>query len=133
MRHNEVKAKINAGNVAKVMKDGTGNLGIAASGSDMRQQRAALLLREVAYVIDAHFDILSGPQNAVKHLDQLNRRARGGACFTQPYLGCREFAAHFALLEPNGVAPEPHEALRGGYCIGKAVPLDLGIEKKGLE
>lgn len=118
VRRNEVKAKINAGNVAKVMKDGTGNLGIAASDSDMRQQRAALLLREVGYVIDAHFDILSVPENAAKHLDQFNRRARRGACFTRPYLGCREFAAHFALLEPNGVAPEPHEALRGERDLG---------------
>ena len=118
VRRNEVKDKISESSVVRAMKANTGNLGIVASDSDTRQQRAALLLREVGYIIDAHFDILSGPENAAKHLDQFNRRARRGACFTRPYLGCREFAAHFALLEPNCVAPEPHETLRGERDLG---------------
>ncbi len=46
------------GRVEKAMKAGTGNLGIAASGPDMRRQRAALLLREVGYIIGAHFDVV---------------------------------------------------------------------------
>ncbi len=118
VRRNEVKDKIGKGSVAKAMKAGIGNLGIAASDPDMRQQRAALLLREVGYIIGAHFDIVSGPGNAAKHLDQFNRRARRGACFTRPYLGCREFAAYFALLEDDSPIPQPHEALRGERDLG---------------
>ena len=48
-------------------------------------------------LIEAHFEILSGPDNIAKHLDQFNRRARKGSCFTRPYFGCREFAADFAV------------------------------------
>lgn len=118
VRRNEVKDKISQDTAARVMKTGSGKLGITAADPDMRQQRAALLLREVGYIIDAHFKILSGPENAAKHLDQFNRRARRGACFTRPYLGCREFAAHFALLESDSVAPEPHESLRGERDLG---------------
>ena len=51
----------------------------------------------MAYVIEARFDILGGENNAGKHLDQFNRRARDGRCFQRPYLGCREFPAEFDL------------------------------------
>jgi CRISPR-associated protein Cas5d len=98
VRRNEVKDKIGAG-AAKAMKDGTGNLAYCVDDGDNRQQRATLMLRDVGYVIEAHIEILSGPDNIGKHLDQFNRRARKGSCFTRPYLGCREFAADFELLE----------------------------------
>ena len=131
VRRNEVKDKISASSVSKVMKAGAGILEIAASDSDTRQQRAALLLREVGYVIHAHFEILSGPENAAKHLDQFNRRARRGACFTRPYLGCREFAAYFALLETGSPAPEPHESLRGERDLGWMLhDLDFAHDKQ---
>ena len=57
------------------------------------------MLRDVAYVIEAHFELtpLAGPDdNEGKHLDCFNRRARKGQCFHQPCLGCREFPADFA-------------------------------------
>lgn len=69
---------------------------------EMRQQRASLVLRQVAYVIEAHFELTdkAGPgDNEGKHLDIFSRRARAGQCFHRPCLGCREFPAHFALLE----------------------------------
>jgi CRISPR-associated protein Cas5d len=118
VRRNEVKDKISAASAARVMNGGTGELSIVASNSDVRQQRAAVLLQDVRYVIEAHFSIISGPENAAKHLDQFNRRARRGACFTRPYLGCREFAAHFRLLEPEEPAPTAHESLLGERDLG---------------
>lgn len=102
LRRNEVGAKIpidGPKGVSKAMKEGHGNLGLYVEAE--RQQRAALLLRDVAYVIEAHFEIVGGEPNAGKHLDQFNRRARAGQCFTRPYLGCREFAADFELVEGN--------------------------------
>ena len=118
VRRNEVKEKISEATVARVMKSGQGVLQQVVSDGDMRQQRAALLLRDVGYVIDAHFEIRGGPENPAKHLDQFVRRARRGACFTRPYLGCREFAAHFALLE-NGVAePGRDSSLAGERDLG---------------
>jgi CRISPR-associated protein Cas5d len=108
VRRNEVSETIGTGNV---MKDGAGNL-------SLWQQRATLMLRDVGYVIEAHFEVLSGPDNVAKHLDQFNRRARKGACFTRPYLGGREFAADFALLEADSVAPEMDISLRGKRDLG---------------
>ena len=133
VRRNEVKDKISAVAAARVMNGGTGELGMVASDGDTRQQRAALLLRDVSYVIEAHFDIVSGPENAAKHLDQFTRRARRGACFTRPYLGCREFAAHFRLLSPEEPAPEINEALRGERDLGWMLyDMDFADDKKAL-
>ena len=133
LRRNEVRDKISHTAAARVMNGGAGELGIAASDGDMRQQRAALLLRDVSYLIEAHFDIVSGPENAVKHLNQFNRRAGRGACFTRPYLGCREFAAHFRLLAPGELAPEIDQSLRGERDLGWMLyDLDFAGDNKAL-
>lgn len=129
IRRNEVSEKISAGTARKVMRAGSGDLGLQIM--DCRQQRASLLLREVAYVIEGHFDIRSGPENAAKHLDQFNRRARRGACFTRPYLGCREFAAHFALLEEEDEAPAVDSSLKGERDLGWMLrDIDFGHGKE---
>jgi CRISPR-associated protein Cas5d len=116
LRRNEVGCKIPAGTVATAMKNGRGRLGLFVE--DERQQRAATLLRDVAYVIEAHFDVLSGENNVRKHLDQFNRRARNGRCFQRPYLGCREFPADFALIEEGQPLPQVHDTLRGERDLG---------------
>jgi CRISPR-associated protein Cas5d len=72
---------------------------------DARQQRASTLLRDVAYIIQARFEIISGENNPGKHLDMFNRRARQGQCFHQPYFGTREFPAAFELIEANSPLP----------------------------
>ena len=118
VRRNEVSEKIAQGTAAGVMKSGIGDLGIDSTDANVRQQRSSLLLRKVAYLIDTHFEIVSGPENAAKHLDQFKRRARRGACFTRPYLGCREFAADFALLEDEDPIPRPDESLLGERDLG---------------
>jgi len=130
IRRNEISAKISvkgATGVNAAMTAGEGQLGIAVD--EHRQQRASLLLRDVRYVIEAHFDILDrhfekgGPafsenDNAGKHLDMFNRRARSGQCFHQPYFGCREFPVRFRLIEPGEVIPVPHESLLGEKDLG---------------
>jgi CRISPR-associated protein Cas5d len=118
VRRNEVKEKIGAGTVAKAMKDGTGNLAFYVDEGDNRQQRATLMLRDVGYIIEAHMEILSGPEHIAKHLDQFNRRARKGSCYTRPYLGCRELAANFALLEAEGAMPAVDASLMGERDLG---------------
>jgi CRISPR-associated protein Cas5d len=116
LRRNEVGKKISAVTATAAMHAGSGNLGLIVE--DERQQRAALLLRDVAYVIDAHFDIVGGEENPAKHLDAFNRRARGGQCFTRPYLGCREFAADFVLLEEGAATPQVDATLVGQRDLG---------------
>lgn len=65
-----------------------------------RQQRAAMVLRDVDYVIEAHFDLI-GDEDATpaKHLAIFERRAARGQCFHRPYFGCREFPVSFSLCE----------------------------------
>lgn len=117
LRRNEVGRKIPEGPARQAMRSGRGRLGLYVE--EERQQRAALVLRDVAYVIGAHFEIVSGDDNAAKHLDMFNRRARAGQCFTRPYLGCREFAAHFALVEADDPNPVSHPSLAGSIELGR--------------
>jgi CRISPR-associated protein Cas5d len=131
IRRNEVSEKIARGTAAAVMKSGAGDLGIDSTDIKIRQQRASLLLRKVAYLIDAHFEIVSGAENVAKHLDQFKRRARRGACFTRPYLGCREFAADFALVEDEDAIPQPDESLLGERDLGWMLhDIDFGGAKE---
>jgi CRISPR-associated protein Cas5d len=116
LRRNEVGAKIPEGTARKVMKDGRGELGLYVE--EERQQRAALMLQDVAYVIEAHCDLREAGDHPAKHIDQFARRARAGQCFTRPYLGTRECAADFALIEDDAPIPSPHESLRGTRDLG---------------
>jgi CRISPR-associated protein Cas5d len=69
--------------------------------ADDRSQRNTLALRDVAYVIRAQAVPHSGTAaDVAKYRDQFRRRVARGQCYAVPYLGCREFAAHFA--EPDG-------------------------------
>ncbi|BFO57222.1 type I-C CRISPR-associated protein Cas5c [Acidovorax sacchari] len=113
IRRNEVGSKISPASVAKAMKAGTPD-GLANHVDEDRQQRAATILRDVAYVIEAHFDLTpkAGPDDSVgKHLDIFNRRARKGQCFQQPCMGVREFPASFELLEDGAPIPPVHDSL----------------------
>lgn len=116
IRRNEVALKVPAGSATAVMNRGRGALALYIE--DNRQQRAATILRDVAYVIEAQFDIVGGEANPGKHLDQFNRRARGGRCWTRPFLGCREFPAEFALIEEGEPVPAVHDELRGERDLG---------------
>ena len=69
---------------------------------DSRQQRASMLLRDVAYRIYADFEMTDQEgegDNRTKFIEMFKRRAAKGQYFHQPYLGCREFPCHFRLLE----------------------------------
>jgi len=115
IRRNELSGKISLSNVSRAMRDGRSPLETFIE--EERQQRAAMVLRDVAYVIDARFEFTGKEDNNPgKHLDQFNRRAMDGRCFHRPYLGCREFPANF---EPVGeIIPEPHPSLLGERDLG---------------
>lgn len=79
------------------------------------------MLRDVAYVIGAHFELTekaSADDSEGKHLDIFNRRVRRGQCFHAPCLGTREFPASFALIEEGSIAPTPDPALQGERDLG---------------
>ena len=100
IRRNELGGKLAIGNVKKAMKDGHSPVEVFIE--ENRQQRAAMVLRDVAYVIEAHFEFNGIEDNIpAKHKEIFERRAVKGQCFHQPYLGCREFPASFSLVEGN--------------------------------
>lgn len=104
IRRNELgDCKISASKVSGAMKrKSTQDLSFLIDDGSNRQQRATTMLRDVGYVIEAHFELTNkaGQEDSVgKHLDIFNRRARKGQYFQQPCFGNREFPAYFSLIE----------------------------------
>lgn len=99
IRRNELSSKISLSNVKTAMKGKEQELSLFIE--EDRQQRAAMVLKDVEYVIEARFEIIGGEKNDGKHLDCFNRRVKNGQCFHQPVLGCREFPANFEPIEDN--------------------------------
>jgi CRISPR-associated protein Cas5d len=107
VRRNEVGQKAPAGAIRKAMNSGRIDE-LYLSVEEARQQRASTILVNVAYVIEAHFQLTAKAgesDNAAKHLDTFNRRAARGQCFHQPCLGNREFPGAFSLLEADKPLP----------------------------
>ncbi len=107
VRRNEVsdKAVVPSAAVLRGLKAGVTPFFI----EERRQQRAATVLKDVGYVIDAYVEVVheAGGINAVaKHLEVFKRRAQRGQCFYQPCLGVREFPAMFELVEDASDLPD---------------------------
>lgn len=120
IRRNEVGSKLSAASIGKAIKAGRTD-GLISYVEEDRQQRAATALRDVAYVIAAHFELTDkagADDNIGKHLDIFNRRARRGQYFHAPCLGTREFPASFALLEDSSEQPAAHASLQGERDLG---------------
>ena len=116
LRRNEVKSTASARAAHTVMERGKGELYL--NTSEEIQQRAALLLRDVRYVIEAHFEMTekAAPgDNPGKFQDIMRRRLQKGQFYHQPCFGCREFPAQFRLCEE--IPPCPGE-LRGERDLG---------------
>lgn len=93
----------------------------AIFAAEERQQRASLVLKDVRYLIDAHFDMNLGcaeEDTPEKHYNIFLRRARQGQCFHRPYLGCREFPAQFELIEGDMPECQPKGIQRGEVDLG---------------
>jgi CRISPR-associated protein Cas5d len=104
VRRNEIASVIpvkGLSGVVAAMKSGRGSLGIAVDQD--RQQRSATILREVRYGIEASVELnytsSSERTDVAKHLEMFKRRASRGQYFHHPYMGNREFPAHFELVE----------------------------------
>jgi CRISPR-associated protein Cas5d len=100
---------------------------------DCRQQRAGLFLRDVRYRLHAWFEFIPperrvanrstspeywadteeesagarADEKEAKYAAMFERRAKKGQCFHRPYLGCREFACDFKLIETPDLTRMP--------------------------
>ena len=132
IRRNEVGHKAPAASVRQAMKSGDLSDLLLLVDED-RQQRAATVLVDVAYVIEARFEMTAkaGPSdNEGKHLDSFNRRARKGQCFHQPSLGTREFPARFRLIEAGEALPPAIDETRDlGFML---YDIDHGGDRSSL-
>lgn len=125
LRRNEVGSKAKVPSRSQMIEGRLDGLGLRADAD--RQLRASTFLVDVAYVVEAHFEMTrkAGAQDNVgKHLDMFNRRAARGQCFHQPCLGVREFPAAFELIPPGAPAPGPE--IRGPE-LGFGAVRDLGL------
>ena len=96
IRRNEILSKISARNVRQAAQGGRQELYLAAPQEIV--QRSSLLLQDVHYVIEAHFEMTgkaAPSDNPGKFQDIVTRRMEKGQCFSTPYLGCKEFPASF--------------------------------------
>lgn len=91
IRRNELANRVSVNN-----RDMEGDRPVCRYIEDDRQQRASMVLRDVEYIIEAHFE-LTGMDDADpgKHLAIFERRVKKGQCFHRPYFGCREFPVNF--------------------------------------
>ena len=104
-RRNEIKHKASYGAMKNAWKGKDAPIDIDIGDTNNRTQRQTVYLRDVAYVIGAHFELTgkAGEDDTVeKHYNIVLRRLRKGQCFNQPYLGCREFSASEVKLLEEG-------------------------------
>ena len=114
IRRNELSGKIPVGTVKRAMEDRS--TPVETFIEQDRQQRAAMVLHGVDYVIEAMFELTKaagkpGPDGLgdladtkpLKHLEIFTRRAKQGQCFHQPYFGTREFPASFAWIDEEDI------------------------------
>lgn len=104
IRRNEVKSKISANNVLSAYNGALKPLYISSKAEIV--QRASLLLCDVEYVIEAHFEMTeqaNETDNPGKFKDIIMRRLRRGECYHTPYFGCREFPVNFCLCEEDAI------------------------------
>lgn len=116
IRRNEVKETIRASKLKAAMEGKPDELYLATP--EIIQQRAAMVLKDVHYVIDAHFDLTENAapsDNPGKFQDIIKRRLERGQFYSMPYFGTREFPAHFRRCT---ALPECPEELRGVHDLG---------------
>lgn len=112
IRRNEVGKKAASPTKKQISGEEAGSVGLFIENE--RQQRAGLLLKDVRYRIFARFELKKKEDNELndqilsdnqakeleaKYAAMFERRALKGQCFHRPYLGCREFACMFKLVE----------------------------------
>lgn len=106
IRRNETESKLSAATVKSAMNGRTSS--VRQIVTEERQQRMTLMLKQVGYIIEAHFEMTSeagATDSPEKHYNIFLRRARLGQMFQQPYFGCREFPANYQLIESGQPLP----------------------------
>jgi CRISPR-associated protein Cas5d len=97
IRRNEVNSRLSTDGAISWMQGDSSPTDFFAD--EDRAQRNMVALRDVDYVIEAHFEMTpkAGPGDNVQKFEEMfRRRVSKGQCFQTPYLGCRELVAEFS-------------------------------------
>ncbi len=98
VRRNEVQSVIPEQRVKQMRQDRS----IRYDAAEDRDQRNTVALRDVRYRIHAQVATASQEESPEeKYRQQLRKRVERGACFSQPFFGCREFTARFGPVDPS--------------------------------
>ncbi|MFA5446907.1 MAG: type I-C CRISPR-associated protein Cas5c [Sphaerochaeta sp.] len=124
VRRNELDRLVSAPTQMHLNNERFDSLGIYIEDTK-RQQRASLILKDVAYRIYAWFELLPEKsdsnnieEDSAKYAAMFARRASQGQCFHRPYLGCREFSCHFRLVHSDeDLSPPINESKEFGWML----------------
>ena len=129
IRRNERTDTISSAKVLKAMNSNDlSSLYIVPKGDNVAQ-RATMALRDVRYIIDAHFEMTdkaTADDNEGKFCDIIKRRLNKGQTYHQPCFGTREFIANF---KPCEAIPECPDELKGEKDLGFML-LDMDYSNK---
>lgn len=103
MMINGIKSKVPFNSIKSTMKNMNP---LYLNAPKNRTQYRITGMKDVRYIL--YFQIeASTKEETSKQQEIFLRRARNGACFAQPYMGCKEFPAHFKLLKKSESSPTP--------------------------
>lgn len=135
IRRNEVKEKVSYQTVKSRMNGKGGDPSIITS--ENRTQRAAMLLRDVKYGIEFHFE-LTGIRNEKddesekKHYNIIKRRLEKGQYFRTPCFGCAEFPVKkLTLVEDFDLSEIDSSILALGDCDLGFMSYRMAFEDNG--
>lgn len=120
IRRNEVKVKLSGDTVKKQMNNP--NIDISIYTNEVRSQRSTLLLKNVKYGVEFHFEMTGNKsdnedESSEKHYNILRRRLLNGQTFRTPCLGCSEFPVRkISLVDEFDLTEISPEILSQGEC-----------------
>lgn len=134
IRRNEIKETVILSKVRQQMRGEAVSPQIYAS--EARSQRGGMLLKNVKYGIEFHFEMTGikserEDDSEEKHYNILQRRLEKGQAFRQPCLGCREFSVSRIELAKEFDYSRISTELKGdvdlGYMLYKMNFTDKGL------
>ncbi len=136
IRRNEVKDKVSFSDIRSQMNGKGADPCIYTS--EERTQRAALLLKNVEYGIEFHFEMTGirsnkDDEDEKKHYNIIKRRLEKGQFFRSPCLGCSEFPVKsLTLVDEFDLSRISSEILAmGDYDLG-FMSYRVNFEDKGI-
>ncbi len=120
IRRNEIKDKIGTGIVKKAINKPTCRIYMNVLDPKNRTQRASMILKNVEYIIEAHFETTRSDREsdvAKKHYNIFRRRVIKGQCFHRPYFGNREFPVQFSLVDDDEAITAIEESKDLGWML----------------